>query len=208
MTMDPSRPVAPSTGPTSEAAPTWSPAASPSAPVPAPTRAAPVAPVVAVAPHRKSGGVLNVLLVGAAIIAIGGVAFAAGRTTAPASVAGAGFAGAGAGGGLRPGGSFAPGAGGQGGQGGFGQGGSLSLDGTVTAIDADSVTVTLDNGSERTFTLNGTTTYREATDSTVAAVAVGDNVSVQVAGGGRGAAGTGAGGQGTDLTATDITVAR
>ncbi|MEA2613398.1 MAG: hypothetical protein QOI52_1357, partial [Chloroflexota bacterium] len=33
-------------------------------------------PVVPVAPRRRSGGILNLLLIGAAILAIGGVAFA------------------------------------------------------------------------------------------------------------------------------------
>lgn len=198
MTMDPSRPVAPSAKPESEARPTWSPAE------PAPA-VAPVAPVVAVAPRRKSGGILNVLLVGAAILAIGGVAFAVGRTTAPATA----FAGVGGvpggGGGIRPGGSFAPGAGGPGG---FGQGGgSVSLDGTVTAIDAGSLTVTLSNGTERTFTLDASTTYREATDTTADTVAVGDNVSVKVAGGGR-VPGGAAASTAPDLTASDVTVAR
>jgi hypothetical protein len=206
MTMDPSRPVAPSTEPTPEAAPTWSPApASATARTDPEAWTAPVAPVVAVAPRRKSGGVINLLLVGAAILAIGGVAFAVGRTTAPVSAStGAGFV-PGGGTGLRPGGSFAPGAGGFG-QGGFGQGGAVSLDGTVTAVTADSITVTLANGTERTFTLDGSTTYREATTASADAVAVGDNVSVKVAGGGRG--GTAAGSPAPDQTATDVTVAR
>ena len=69
MTMDPTQPVAPET----------SPSLAPSAPM------APVAPVVAVSPRPRSGGVLNLLLIGAAVLAVGGVAFAIGRSTAPAS---------------------------------------------------------------------------------------------------------------------------
>ena len=43
-------------------------------------------PVASGRSHRRarSGGILNLLLIGAAIVAIGGVAFAIGRSTAPA----------------------------------------------------------------------------------------------------------------------------
>lgn len=164
---------------------------------------APAAPAVAVAvkPRAKSGGILNLLLIGAAIVAIGGVAFAIGRSTAPAgTVQGLGANG---GGGFQPGASGAPFAGG--GRGGDLLGGGISVSGTVKAVDADSLTLTLDSGTEMTFTLDSTTTYREAIDAAADAVAVGDQVSVGVTGGGRG---LGADGQATALTARDITVAR
>ncbi len=161
------------------------------------------APVVPVGPRRRSGGVLNLLLIGAAILAIGGVAFAVGRSTAPTSPVGR-FGGTANGGtGVRPGGSFAPGGGGQGG---FGLGGGIALDGTVTAMDAGSLTLTLGNGQQVTVKLDSTTAYRQATAATPTDVAVGDNVSVKVSGG-RGAGGAG-GATPPDLTASDVTVAR
>ncbi len=159
-------------------------------------------PVVAVAPRARSGGTLNLLLIGAAIVAIGGVAFAIGRSTAPANAltqVGAFPDGAV---GIGPRGSFAPG----GGPGGFALGGSIALDGTVKSIDADSLTLTLADGREMTFKLDGATTYREATDAAAADIAVGDHVSVKTAGDGRVQAG--GSGQAPDLTAGDVTVAR
>ena len=176
MTIDPSQPVAP---------------------VPSPS------PVVAVAPRARSGGVLNLLLVGAAMLAIGGVAFALGRSSAPAAA----FPGVGTvaeGPIVRPGGSFAPGAGGPRG---LAADGGLAIDGTVTAIDADSITLKLTNGGEMTLALDGDTTYHEATDATAADVAVGDDVSVKIDGGGR-IQGSNGGSTTTDLTAGAVTVAR
>ena len=159
-------------------------------------------PVVAVAPRPRSGGVLNLLLIGAAIVAIGGVAFAFGRSTAPANAltqVGAFPDGAV---GIGPRGSFAPGAGGPGG---FELGGALSMDGTVAAIDDDSITLTLDNGEDVTLQLGATTTFRESTEASPTDVAVGDEVTVKLAGDGRITAG---GGQAPELTAGDVTVAR
>ena len=167
------------------------------APVPGPV------PVVTVSSRPRSGRLLNLLLIGAAIVAVGGVAFAVGRSTAPASALPRFGAFANGGTGVRPDGSFAPGAGGPGF---FGRDGGLSLDGTVKAVSADSLTLTLADGREMTFKLDGTTTYRQATAATATDVVVGDSVSVKVAGIGR-AAGAG-GGTTTDLTASDVTVAR
>ena len=170
--------------------------------VPATPGPAPV-PVVAVAPRSKSGGVLNLLLIGAAIVAIGGVAFAIGRSTAPASAVNQVGTLPGGSVGIGPRGSFAPG---DGGPGGFALGGSIALDGTVKSIDADSLTLTLADGQEMTFKLDASTTYREATDAAATDIAVGDQVSVTTAGGGRFQAGSN--GQAPDLTAGDVTVAR
>ncbi len=114
MTMDPTQPVAPVPSPTDAARPRRT-----VAPV------APVAPVVAVAPRAKSGGVLNLLLIGAAILAVGGVAFAIGRSTAPAS-AFPGVGGLSGGPIMRSDGSFDPGAGGPRG---FVSDGELAIDG-------------------------------------------------------------------------------
>ena len=204
MTMDPTQPVTPAAAPSvaPAATPLVAPGQAPAVAV-SPAPAAPVAPVVAVAPRRTSGGILNILLVGAAILAIGGVAFAIGRATAPAGTfqrAGAFPGGVTA---VGPDGSFAPGAGGPGRA---TIGGEMAVDGTVKSIDADSVTLTLENGDEMTFKLDPTTTYREATDAAATDVGVGDEVSVKVAGGGRFV--VGGDGAAPDLIAHDVTVAR
>jgi len=161
----------------SAAAPTN--AASP-APIPGPV------PVVTVNARPRSGRLLNLLLIGAAIVAIGGVAFAVGRATAPASTLPRFGAFTNGGTGVRPDGSFTPSAGGPGF---FGRDGGLSLDGTVKAVSADTLTLTLADGREMTFKLDGTTTYQQATPATA----------TDVAGGGTTT---------TDLTASDVTVDR
>ena len=205
MTLDPQQPGAPvapaAASPVApgDSAPVW--ASGPAVAPPTAGGPSPV-PVVAVAPRARSGGILNLLLIGAAIVAIGGVAFAVGRSTAPAAA----FQRAGAfdGGTVTgPRGSFAPGAGGPAA---FSLGGAITMDGTVKSIDADSLTLTLADGQEMTFKLDGATTYREATDAAATDIAVGDQVSVKAAGGGRIQAG--ADGQPSDLTAGDVTVAR
>lgn len=208
MTMDPTRPVVPVPSPAGAAAsptPASDPgvSAAPAAPAGQVAPVAPVAPVVAVAPRAKPGGVLNLLLIGAAILAIGGVAFAVGRSTAPASA----FPGVGGfteGPIVRSDGSFAPGAGGPRG---FVSDGGLAIEGTVTSVDADSITLTLENGEEMTFALDGDTTYHEATDAAATDVVVGDDVSVKIDGAGRIQSSNG-GATDPELTAGDITVAR
>ena len=99
-----------------------------------------------------AAGWLNLLLGAAALIAVGGVAFAIGRTTAPADAVGL-VPGVIVNGGpspaaastrmparmVRPGGPGFVGAGGP------------TIEGTVTAIDADSITITLASGDEVTI---------------------------------------------------------
>lgn len=189
----------PGSGQTSDPVEPWAPA--PTSPVA--TAPTPSAPAVAVRPRKSGGVVLNLLLVVAGALAIGGVAFAVGRSSAPAAAAA--FPGGGGQGG--PGGSFAPGAGG--GRGGLGQGGAVSIDGTITSIDATSVTLTLASGQTVTFKLDTTTTYHEATAAASGDVAVGDTVAVKVIGGGRVPGGaTPSTGTTPTLTAGDITVSR
>jgi hypothetical protein len=130
---------------------------------------------------------LNALLGLALVVAVGGVAFAAGRATAPASAAAGrtgfnGQAGQG-GGGLAPGASGAPGRGGFGG-GGFA--GGLSVQGTVEAIDGTSITIKTAGGATVTLGLNGATTYNKQAPATSADVTTGSTVIVQVEGRGRG----------------------
>ena len=178
----------------------------------------PVVPVQVVPanqpPKRRASRLLDIALALAAILAIGGVAFAVGRATAPAPAQAArGFAGNG--GFFRNGGSFDPGAGGGNGQGprfAFGGGGALAIDGTVTALTADSITIKRADGQEVTFDVTGTTAYHQATTAAASDVAVGDSVSVRVTpdgrlgGGGQGGqAGATASGAPT-LSASDVTV--
>jgi hypothetical protein len=139
---------------------------------------------------------VNVLLGVAVVVAIGGVAFAVGRATAPAAAATrTGLGGNGPGGAFVPGASGAPG-GGAGGV--FGTGG-LTLEGTVTAVAADSITLQLSNGQTVTIPTDAQTTYHQREAATVGAVTSGSTVIVELQGG-RGA--FGAGGQGVGPAAS------
>lgn len=175
----------------------------------------PVAPVVVTTRPKRSW--VDWLLGAALVLAIGGVAFAVGRSTAPVAAAVTFPGGALPNGGfvvgpdasLDPNASFAPGAGGPAGRPGFLGAGGLAIDGTVTAIDDTSLTLTLTSGETMTFDLDDTTTYHEAASANADAVAVGDDVSVRVSGGGLPGGNGGAGGAGTpSLTASDVTIAR
>ena len=194
-------------------------AGAPQRPEDAPVDPVPAQPVIStpVAPasqpsKRRASRLLDIALALAAVLAIGGVAFAVGRATAPASASSPrGFDGNG--GFIGNGGGFDPGAGRGNGQGpGFafgGVGGGITMDGTVTAVDADSITIKGADGREVTFDLTATTAYHEATAAAASDVAVGDDVSVRVTpdgglvGGGQG--GTTASGAST-LSASDVTV--
>jgi hypothetical protein len=195
-----SHPATPVPPPAAPVAPTWS----GDAPLPA---VEPVQPVVAPAKPRKSssGRWLNVLLGVAVAFAIGGVAFAIGRTTAPASAAtgnrGA-FNGGFVGGGNGPTGSFTPGANGGAFFGGRGAGG-LSIAGTVKSVDGDKLTITTDNGQTLTLTTSDTTTYHTQAAASASDVTNGTKVSVKVGltgrinGNGNGGNGNGNGNGGT-----------
>jgi hypothetical protein len=171
---------------------------------PVTTAPVPTGPVTTVAPPPRKGGssrLLNGLLALALVVAVGGVAFAVGRATAPAAAASTGRFGNGNGGfvgnGNFPQGSFTPGQGNfRGGGGVFGAGGALTIAGTVTRIDASGVTIKTANGDEITVSTDGSTTYHAATSGTASDVTVGATVDVKVSGfGGRGAGG-GNGGNG------------
>ena len=173
-----------------------------------PTPTTPVAlvgPVVVASRPRQSGRWLNVLLALAFAVALGGVAFAVGRSTAPAAAAtGRGNGGAG----FVPGGSFVPGANGQG-RGGLVGGGALTVSGTVESIANGKLTVKLASGDTVSFTLDGSTTYRSATSASATDVAVGDKVDVGVTGGRAAFGGGGATSSAApELTARDVTVVR
>jgi hypothetical protein len=166
----------------------------PVAPAPTASPATPVAtgPEVAAAPRsrgtrRGSGRLLNVVLGIAAAVAIGGVAFAVGRTTAPAQAAT--VVSRGNGGTLVvPGGSFAPGANGGPGfvRGGFG--GSPTIRGTVESIDGDTMTINTPSGQRVEVTTTDTTTYHTQTPAEASDVRTGSSVEVQVQFDGNGGA--------------------
>ncbi|MEA2609959.1 MAG: hypothetical protein QOJ75_2202 [Chloroflexota bacterium] len=158
----------------------------PFAPVPPETASFPAQPVVPGTPavqiqrRKSSGGWLNVILVVAAVVAVGGVAFAVGRSTAPVAAAAqrngnfgnfprASFA---------PGQSGAPGGGGVGGR--LGGGGNFNLSGTVQSVTADTLTITTANGQTVEFSLGSATTYDSKTPATASAVTPGSKVEVQL----------------------------
>lgn len=150
---------------------------------------APPPPVAPVDVRRRSGSatLVNVLLGVALVVAVGGVAFAAGRATAPSSVAATGRNGFGNGQfGFGPNASGAPDRGGFGGFGGFAGAGGVSLQGTVTAVSSDSITLQLASGQTLTIPLDAQTTYHSRTAATAADVTNGATVIVQLTGGGRG----------------------
>jgi hypothetical protein len=137
-------------------------------------------PVPVVTPKKKGGNLTNVLLVVAAVIAIGGVAFAVGRATAPTAAA-SGFRGNGqfpGGQGFTPNGSFAPG---QGGFGGLGGDRALTISGTVKSIDGTTMTITTADGNETKVDISGSTYHSQAA-ATAADVKAGSSVAVEVTG--------------------------
>jgi hypothetical protein len=155
-----------------------------------------------VRPRRSSSRLLDAALVVAAALAIGGVAFGIGRATAPAAA----FTGAGidfpGGQVVSPNGSLDPNGGPR-----VGLSGGPTIDGTVTAIDGDRLTVKLADGTEMIFTLDSATAYHQATDASASDVTVGDDVSVKVKGGGRVVAGADPSAA-PKLSASDVTVTR
>ncbi len=165
----------------------------PVAPEPAPVARPRVTP-----PQRRSVGTSLVLAL-AAVVAVGGLAFAAGRLTAPPAAAATGFNGTR---GNFGNGEFPRASGGTGGLGGAfrGGGGGLGIQGTVTAITADQLTLQLTNGTTLNIPLSSSTTYHQQTSGSASDVQVGKQVQVQVTrntsgnGGAAASPGTGAGG--------------
>jgi hypothetical protein len=142
-------------------------------------------PAVRIQPRKASSMWLNVVLGLAALVAVGGIAFAIGRSTAPAATGGAlggNFPGLG---GNFPGGSFAPDA--SGGPGGaFTRGGGFNLSGTVESITDDTLTLKTASGQTLEFSLGADTTYDSKTPATAADVKAGSKVEVQLRAGGNG----------------------
>jgi len=146
----------------------------------------PSAPALKASGRRSSGLWLNLVLVVAAIVAVGGVAFAVGRSTAPVAAAGARGNGQFGNGNFARG-SFAPGASGAPGfGGGLRGGGGFNLSGTVQSVTGDTLTITTANGQTVEFTLGTDTTYSTNTPATAADVKAGSKVEVQLQPGANG----------------------
>jgi len=171
MTFDSNRPTAPEPFDPAE------PASFPTQPV---VSTGPRAPLVK---PRSSSRALNAVLAIAVVVAVGGIAFAIGRTTAPVaatdprSAFGSGFPNAS----FAPGASAAPGGfigGGQGGLGGLG--GGLTVSGTVQSVTSDTLTIETTAGQTVELSLDSDTTYHRKTDGAAADVATGSTVEVQL----------------------------
>jgi hypothetical protein len=210
VTFDPNRPTQPE--PFNPAAP--EPAGVPTSPVGPTSYGVAPAPIV---PRKKTGSggrLLNVVLAAALAVAIAGVAFAVGRTTAPVSAAtGTGRTGFG---GAFPGGSFAPRASGQPGlgRGGFGggfggAGAGLTVSGTVVSVSGDTLTITTTSGQTVEVTTGASTTYHSQAPATASDVQAGKTVQVQLDLAGGGGAGRPSASAGTTTpvgTAGSVTV--
>jgi hypothetical protein len=178
-------------------------AAQEAAPAPGP-ELVPAAPVVAGpavgAPAARRGGgarLINVALGVALVLALGGVAFAAGRLTAPTSVTAGNLPG----GGIQIG----PGKDGQGfvqnGKPGGAFTGGPTLEGTVESITDTTLTLKTADGQTIQIALESSTTYHAQTDATADDVTTGGKVQVRLnvrAGNGSGNA--------TNPAASDVTV--
>lgn len=169
-------------------------------------------------PKRRGGpSAFAVVFTLAALLCIGGVAFAAGRLTAPAAAA-VTNPGTNPFGGRFPNASFAPGAtfapGGNGGFGGLT--GGLSIEGTVTAVAADgTITLSITNGGTLEVATDGQTTYHNETAGKATSVTTGATVRVQLSraafgnggfGGPQASGAPAASGAPTAQTATDVLV--
>jgi hypothetical protein len=155
--------------------------------------------------HRSgSGRLINLALGAAVVLAIAGVAFAAGRVTAPAPVTAGAFPGGNGGqfpipsGGVFPGGNR-PG-GGNGGQGGIFGAGGVTVEGTVESISDTTLTLKTADGQTIQIALDGTTAYHAQSDATVQDVTTGATVLVRLDLGGQGGAGIGTGSSANDVT--------
>ncbi len=213
MTYDPQHPTQPEPVIPLEPASDVAGAASPA---PSLVRPGPVPPVTK---GGGSGRWLNVVLAFAVLIAVGGVAFAVGRTTAPETAAAT--TGRFGGGGQFPIGSGAPafgngGNGGQGGFAGFGRGNGVTVTGMVDSIDGDTMTISTTDGRSVTVTLDADTTYSTKSAASSSDVTTGSTVEVQMdlagafrggAGGDDDSAGNGAAnGQTPAITASGVTI--
>jgi hypothetical protein len=154
---------------------------------PAPFPVPPVLPAPsAPAPSKRRRDPLTIVMVAAAFVALGGVGFAAGRVTAPATAV-AGTGGRGGGGAFTaPGGSFTPGANNLG-----RIAGAVSITGTITEVTADHITLKLTNGSTITIPVDSNTAYHRQASATSTDLTTGTEVQVQLSAGANGGGGGG-----------------
>ena len=149
---------------------------------PEPMPAAPAAPPAATAPARGAGSarLLNLALVGALVLAVAGVGFAAGRLTAPSSLALTGASGPLVinGGDPRNGTNGKPGGGIQSGP--IGIAGGPSIEGTVESITDTTLTIKTADGQTMQIALDNSTTYHAQTDASADDVATGGKVLVRL----------------------------
>ena len=150
----------------------------------------PSGPIVNLKP-RPSIGAQTILTALAALVAVGGVAFAVGRLTAPSAAASNGQTqtgtGLGAGNGFRNGNgngnAFGQGNGNGLGQGGLGRfGGGVALEGQVTAVSDSSLTIQLPSGQTIDVPISSSTTYHRQAAAASGDVATGSQVQVRLGG--------------------------
>lgn len=154
----------------------------PNAPVPDPGSGPGPAPAPGRVPApRGSSRGTTILFAAAGLIAVGGLAFAVGRLTAPPAAAANGRLGAGSGG-LRAGfgaaASTAPGPGRR--LGSAFRSGEVALRGTVQSINGKTLTLQTASGGTVTVELSGSTTYHQQAAATASDVTAGSQVLVQV----------------------------
>lgn len=188
-----------------EPAPNLAPEPASAVPGPTPTEPVQTAPVRPGRGPSRAATWVNIALGVALVAAVGGVAFAAGRMTAPATAAAAGGLGRNATG-FRQGNGYFPagGAGGEGGLGGrgfFGADGGVTIQGTVESSSADTLTIKTASGQTIQVALNGTTTYHAETSASSSDVKTGGTVIVRV-----GLRQPDASGTTTGPTASDVTI--
>jgi hypothetical protein len=181
-------------------APVWDPANLDAGDEPAPAPAEPSVPKPAVPvlkPRRRQSGSTTVLLAISALIAVGGIGFAAGRALTPAATT---TSNNGAPNGAQfPNGSFVPGD-----RGAFG--GSATVSGTVVSVGSDSFTLKLANGQTVTIATGSSTTYHAQTPGSSGDLAAGQTVQVQTSGGRVEPGASASAGTTTARTATDVTI--
>ena len=135
-------------------------------------------PPPVIAPVKKGDRTFTILLAVGLLIAVGGVAFAVGRVTAPVQAATTrGTFGAGGFGGAAGAGAGTGGAAGLG-RGGFG--GGVLVTGTVDSVSGTTMTLKEANGGTVTVNLASTTTYHAQAAATAADVTTGKQVQVEV----------------------------
>ena len=155
------------------------------APGPAPAQAPAPAPVRPQASGGSSRGT-TILFALAGLIAVGGIAFAVGRLTAPTAAAATGRFGTGGAAFRSQFGANASSAPGQargflgGRHAGAGGAADVSLRGTVQSINGNTLTLKTASGSTVTVDLSGSTTYHKQAAASASDVTTGSQVLVQV----------------------------